>query len=1198
MKLLPLLLALTLSFVLHTPAAINQTLYQTSFEPPAFTPGLPIRGQDGWEMFSDGEAISVSTSNANTGAQSLRMDGALLEPTGPNSARAFCFSRVYLDNPDLPPPPIAELTAFVRLDGPQTGADGAPTNDLMSANFYAVADAGGQGVILGGFGVSSAGRILTVGSRPEDAYKYSAPMAFGAYQKLVLRVDFIARTLRYFANDVELGSVPFAASITSARLASGYLMMAGPIEPLATPYHYDPADYTAWFDDYSIVAIPVEGPEIVVEQPAGNRLTSGAATVDFGSGVVGASSQRTFTIRNIGSEAITGVSVTIDGPNAADFTLAASPATTVDSFGSTTFTVTFSRAVAGTRTASLYIASNDADENPFHIALTGAGVLTPVEIAQQGYIKASNTGEGDAFGNAVAVSGDTMVVGAPIESSNATGVNGNQNNNSALGSGAAYVFVRNGTNWVQQAYLKASNAEADDGFGYSVAIDGDTVIVGAIYEDSNAVGVNGNQGNNSIANSGAAYVFVRSGTNWTQQAYLKSSNPGADDVFGYNVAICRDTIVVGSYAEDSSATGVNGNQGSNSATDSGAVYIFVRSGTNWTQQAYLKASNTGANDSFGAMVAVSGDTLIVGAPGESSSASGVNGNQNDNGAGGAGAAYVFVRHGTNWVQQAYLKASNTQAGDGFGYSVAMDGDTAVVGALYESSNATGVNGNQSNNNALQSGAAYVFVRQGTNWSQQAYLKASNTEAGDEFGASVAVSGDTVLVAAPREDSSSAGVNGNQNNNGAEGSGAVYLFVRTGTNWLQRAYLKASNPGVSDFFGSYDSALNGVAISGDTIVVGAPNEASNATGVNGNQANNSALTAGAAYVFTGKGLVGGPAITTQPISQQVFTGAAATFTVTATSTNLPLRYQWRFQGTDLPGATNETLSIPDAQVANIGEYQVVASDTTGSANSAIARLDLIDALFITAQPSSLAVRQGSNATFAVTAYGTAPLRYLWQLNGADLPGGTNAAVVITNVQAAQLGDYVVVVSNAYGSVTSLVASLTFLTPPTIVAPPQPVTVQAGGNATFSVTVTNTATLPVTYSWRKGSTILTNIVLHSRTCSFTLFNVQTNVTTTNGPGNYRVVVTNAASTGLASPLVALTVQTAAQPPTITAYALLPGGQYYLRIRGTAGSIHTVLGSTNLINWIELGAATETGPGSFEFTDAEAPIHPRRFYRVKQN
>jgi hypothetical protein len=208
---------------------------------------------------------------------------------------------------------------------------------------------------------------------------------------------------------------------------------------LTTPYHYDPADYTAYFDDYRIVSIPVDGPEIVVEQ--GVDLTSGAAGVDFGTGLVGASSQRTFTIRNFGSENLTGVITTIDGPNAADFTITASPAGTINSLGSTTFTVTFSPAAAGARTASLHITSNDADENPFHIALFGAGAVTPAEIAQQAYLKASNTGSGDFFGTCVAVDGDTVVIGAFGERSNATGVNGNQANNSAQGSGAAYVFT-------------------------------------------------------------------------------------------------------------------------------------------------------------------------------------------------------------------------------------------------------------------------------------------------------------------------------------------------------------------------------------------------------------------------------------------------------------------------------------------------------------------------------------------------------------------------------------------------------------------------------------------------------------------------------------------------------------------------------------------------------------------------------------
>ncbi len=330
-------------------------------------------------------------------------------------------------------------------------------------------------------------------------------------------------------------------------------------------------------------------------------------------------------------------------------------------------------------------------------------------IAQQGYLKASNTGEYDYFGLSVAVSGDTMVIGAPYESSNATGVNGNQSDNTGYASGAAYVFVRSGTNWSQQAYLKASNTGQGDNFGWSVAVSGDTVVVGAYREDSSATGVNGNQSDNSAVDSGVAYVFVRTNGVWRQQAYLKAPNTGAGDLFGWSVAVSGDTVVVGAYGESSNATGVNGNQSDNSAPYASAAYVFVRSGTTWNQQAYLKASNTRAYDYFGWSVAVSGDTVVVGAPYEDSNATGVNGNQGDNSAQDSGAAYVFVRSGTNWSQQAYLKASNTGAGDGFGIVVAVSGDTVAVGAESESSNATGVNGNQIDNSAPGSGAAYVFV---------------------------------------------------------------------------------------------------------------------------------------------------------------------------------------------------------------------------------------------------------------------------------------------------------------------------------------------------------------------------------------------------------------------------------------------------------------------------------------------------------
>jgi len=458
------------------------------------------------------------------------------------------------------------------------------------------------------------------------------------------------------------------------------------------------------------------------------------------------------------------------------------------------------------------------------LSVDARGARYPITIdplAQQAYLKASNTDAGDRFGDqfgqSVAVSGDTVVVGARQEDSNATGVNGDQTNNAAIFAGAAYVFVRNAGVWSQQAYLKASNTNADDFFGGSVAVSGDTVVVGAFREDSSATGVNGNQANNGALSAGAAYVFVRTAGLWSQQAYLKASNTDAFDEFGESVAVSGDTVVVGAKLEDSNATGVNGDQTNNAADNAGAAYVFVRNAGVWSQQAYLKASNTNTDDQFGSSVAVSGDTVVV-------------------------ETYVFVRNAGTWSQQAYLNASNTDAGDRFGESVAVSGDTVVVGAPGEDSNATGVNGNQTNNAAVDSGAAYVFVRNAGNWSQQAYLKASNTDANDVFGSSVAVSGDTVVVGAVREASNAAGVNGNQTNNAANLSGAAYVFVRTAAVWSQQAYLKASNTDAGDLFSA------SVAVSGNTLVVGAPNEDSFEVGVNGNQTDNSSRNAGAAYVF--------------------------------------------------------------------------------------------------------------------------------------------------------------------------------------------------------------------------------------------------------------------------------------------------------------------------------------------------------------
>ena len=429
------------------------------------------------------------------------------------------------------------------------------------------------------------------------------------------------------------------------------------------------------------------------------------------------------------------------------------------------------------------------------------------------YVKASNTGAGDQFGTAVAISDDLMVVGAPGEASDSRIVNGPGNNDLAPNAGAAYIFVRKGFNfWSPEAYLKASDAVSGDVFGRSVAISGNTVVVGAPWKGTNA---------------GAAYVFVRNGSTWTQQAILKGSNTVAGDYFGEAVAVSGDTVVVGASGNDALT---------------GAAYVFVRSGTTWSQQKLLKAANAEPGDRFGYAVAASGDTAVIGAYNEASNASGVDGNPMNNDAPGSGAAYVFVRSGADWSQQAYLKASNTDPSDNFGVAVALSGDTAAVGALLESSAATGVNGNEADNTAPAAGAAYVFVRSGAAWSQQAYLKASNSGENDRFGRSVGLSVDTLVVGAFGEASRATGVDGNQGDNLAPEAGAAYVFVRSGTSWTQDSYRKASNTEAADFFGF------SVAVSGKLIVAGAYGEDSSAAGINGNQTADTAPMAGAAYVF--------------------------------------------------------------------------------------------------------------------------------------------------------------------------------------------------------------------------------------------------------------------------------------------------------------------------------------------------------------
>ncbi len=425
---------------------------------------------------------------------------------------------------------------------------------------------------------------------------------------------------------------------------------------------------------------------------------------------------------------------------------------------------------------------------------------------QQAQLTATGGAAFDNFGQSVAISGETALVGAPFDDVDAD-----------VDQGSAYVFTRSGTTWTQQAQLTAFDGAGSDQFGISVALSGDTALVGAPTDD---VGNTGDQG--------SAYVFTRSGTTWTQQAQLTATGGAANDLSGSCVALSGDMALVGAFTDD---VGVNADQGSawvfsrigtrwigpdlrvlasdgtigdrfgisvalsgdtalvgassddvGVNTDQGSAYVFTRSGSTWTQQAQLTASDGAANDRFGWSVALSGNTALVGA---STDIVGANSDQ--------GSAYVFTRSGTTWTQQAKLTASDGAAFDRFGISVALSGDTALVGAYLDD---VGVNGNQ--------GSAYVFTRSGTTWTQQAQLTATGGAANDNFGISVALSGDTALAGASRDD---VGTNADQ--------GSVYVFTRAGSFWTQQAQL-------TPLAGAFASFGYSVALSGDTVLVGSEN----------------------------------------------------------------------------------------------------------------------------------------------------------------------------------------------------------------------------------------------------------------------------------------------------------------------------------------------------------------------------------------
>jgi hypothetical protein len=401
-------------------------------------------------------------------------------------------------------------------------------------------------------------------------------------------------------------------------------------------------------------------------------------------------------------------------------------------------------------------------------------------FTQEAQLIAIDGAADDLFGSSVAISWDYAVVGAPHDDIL-----------SKANRGSAYIFVRSGTNWSQQAKLLASDGEAGDFFGSSVAISGNTVVIGAHADD------------NSYANQGSAYVFVRSGTTWSEKQKLTAPGgfAGLNSWFGYSVAIDSDKIVIGAPGDDIGAN-----------TSQGEAHIFIISNGFWNWHQQLTASDGAAVDLFGHSVAIDGSTgrVLIGAPYDDI---GANGNQ--------GSAYIFGRQFATspWTQQQKLMASDGAAGDLFGYSVAIHVSTLVVGAPQDDIGAN-----------TDRGSAYVFVRPTTTWSQQQKLTASDGASLDLFGYSVAISSDTsgllVVVGALLDD---IGTNQDQ--------GSAYVFRRSfynSTTWSQSQKLTALKGGAGDRFGK---AVALPPSNAQHVVVGALNDT---VGAN--------ISQGSAYVF--------------------------------------------------------------------------------------------------------------------------------------------------------------------------------------------------------------------------------------------------------------------------------------------------------------------------------------------------------------
>lgn len=342
------------------------------------------------------------------------------------------------------------------------------------------------------------------------------------------------------------------------------------------------------------------------------------------------------------------------------------------------------------------------------------------------------------FGSFIDLQGDTLAVGAP------SAVRGTAPN--YVVSGAVHIFTRNAGVWSLEQIIEPDTLVTGILFGASIAVEGNTIAIGApwqLYTDGPFTSL-----------AGAVYIFTRSGTTWSQQVMLTPNNLNIGDAFGHNLDLFNDTLVVSSPGERSDAKGINGDGSDNSIKDSGAVYVFKGAGPSWNQEAYIKSDV--AITGYGKKLALYGNTLAVTSINEDK-------------------VYIYSNVSGSWTKdsevQPNIAASFNQS---FGSSIGLYKNTLIVGSVRQSSDATGINGNQAGTGKLGSGAAYVFARNGNSWTEEAFIKASNADAGDGFGNMVSIFEDNIAISAFKERSFATGINGDQYSFGFN-EGAVYVF---------------------------------------------------------------------------------------------------------------------------------------------------------------------------------------------------------------------------------------------------------------------------------------------------------------------------------------------------------------------------------------------------------------------------------------